>query len=81
MPPTLLDILSFNHSGEIIMTLKSIAALAAAVIAGSAWAGAPAEQKCGTSTCGKKETPCKPGDKCDGKEASCSKKDAACAKK
>lgn len=70
------------------MTLKSIATLAAAVIASSAWAAAPAETKCGAGTCGKKEsTSKKAGHAASGaskagmKEASCGKKDASCSKK
>ncbi|MFT3859232.1 MAG: hypothetical protein QM742_17590 [Aquabacterium sp.] len=72
------------------MNVKSLAALAAAVIAStSAYAGAPKDQKCGAGSCGKKTHVCKDGDKegqaCEpkeaGKEASCSKKDAGCSKK
>lgn len=62
--------------------LKNIAALAASLVAASAIAASPAEQKCGAGTCGKKETsaPVDKGGK-DGKEAACSKKEAACSKK
>lgn len=73
------------------MNLKSIATLAAAVIASSAWAAAPAETKCGAGTCGKKEKASKKADhaasaasgasKAGMKDASCSKKDAGCSKK
>lgn len=71
------------------MNIKSIAALAATLVAASAWAGTPADKKCGAGTCGKKEVTQKAGDKdasCSKKEASCSKKDeatkeAACSKK
>ena len=61
------------------MNLKSIAALAATLIATSAWAEQPADQKCGAGTCGKKEA----GARADGKkpaaarDAMASKKDAA----
>lgn len=57
------------------MNVKSIAALAAALIAGSAFAASPADAKCGAGTCGKKETTE------DKKDAACSKKDTACSKK
>lgn len=69
------------------MNLKTIATLAAAVVASSAWAAGPADQKCGAGTCGKKEVSCKKGEPCDTqgkeamKEASCSKKEASCSKK
>lgn len=70
------------------MNLKSIATLAAALIASSAWAAEPAEKKCGAGTCGKKEVTSKKatkvaakGGKASVKEASCAKKDASCAKK
>ncbi|HRH16752.1 MAG TPA: hypothetical protein PKV17_03965 [Aquabacterium sp.] len=70
------------------MNLKSIATLAAAVIASSAWAAAPTETKCGAGTCGKKESASKKaGHAASGassagmKDASCSKKDASCSKK
>jgi hypothetical protein len=73
------------------MNLKSIATLAAAVIASSAWAAAPAETKCGAGTCGKKESASKKAghaasgasgtSKAGMKDASCSKKDASCSKK
>lgn len=66
---------------EIAMNLKTIATLAAAVVASSAWAAAPADQKCGAGTCGKKESSCKKGENCDAKEAACSKKEASCSKK
>lgn len=71
------------------MNLKSIAALAATLIATSAWAEQPADQKCGAGTCGKKEA----GARADGKkppaardgtatkkDTACSKKDAGCSK-
>lgn len=67
------------------LNIKSVATIAAALIASSAWAAGAAEQKCGAGTCGKKETTCKPGAQCDAscskKDAACSKKDAACSKK
>lgn len=53
-------------------SLKSLASLAAAVMATSAWAAAPADAKCGAGTCGKKEKVApKPG--AAGKDAACSK--------
>ncbi len=69
------------------MNLKSIATIAAAVIASSAWAAAPAEKKCGAGSCSKKELANKAAHAAsaasgaEGKEASCSKKDASCSKK
>lgn len=67
------------------MNVKAIATLAATLVAASAWAAKPMDQKCGAGTCGKKEATCKPGDTCDNstskKDASCSKKEASCAKK
>ena len=67
------------------LNIKSVATIAAALIASSAWAAGAAEQKCGAGTCGKKETTCKPGAQCDAscskKDRACSKKDAACSKK
>lgn len=67
------------------LNIKSVATIAAALIASSAWAEGAAEQKCGAGTCGKKETTCKPGAQCDAscskKDSACSKKDAACSKK
>lgn len=77
------------------MNIKTLATLAATVIASSAWAGNHgADSKCGAGTCGKKETST-PKDKDAGmkdascgkkgdagmKDASCSKKDASCGKK
>ena len=67
------------------LNIKSVATIAAALIASSAWAAGAAEQKCGAGTCGKKETTCKAGAQCDAscskKDSACSKKDAACSKK
>lgn len=71
------------------MNVKTIATIAAALIASSAWADTHAERKCGAGTCGKKESSCKKNEKCDGaegggattKEASCGKKEASCGKK
>jgi len=57
------------------MNIKTIATLAAALVAGSAFAASPADAKCGAGTCGKKETTT------DGKDSACSKKDTACSKK
>lgn len=59
------------------MNLKALATIAATVIAASAHAQAPAEQKCGAASCGKKEMQAS----CSKKEATCSKKDASCSKK
>lgn len=61
------------------MNIKTIAALAASVIATTAWAGEK-DAKCGAGTCGKKETSGKE-QSCSKKDAGCSKKDAACSKK
>lgn len=66
---------------EPTMNLKSIAILASTLVAASTWAAAPADQKCGAGSCGKKETAAKKDTQPSTKEASCSKKDAACAKK
>lgn len=77
------------------MNLKSIATLAATLIASTTWAAAPADAKCGAGSCSKKEratskeagcskkeSTASPKDaSCSKKEASCSKKDASCAKK
>lgn len=69
------------------MNIKTLATLAATVIASSAWAAAPADHKCGAGTCGKKETSTKESScskkdgGCSKKESSCSKKDGGCAKK
>ena len=62
------------------MNLKTVATLAAALIATSTAAVAgPADQKCGAGSCGKKETSASADKK--GKDASCSKKEASCSKK
>lgn len=69
--------------------IKNIAALAASLIAASAFTTAHAgEQKCGAGACGKKESSAPAAGKdaaCskkdEGKEAACSKKEAACGKK
>ena len=64
------------------MNIKTIAALAATVIASSAWAGHHgADSKCGAGTCGKKETGAKNEKDAAMKDASCGKKDASCGKK
>lgn len=75
------------------MTLKALATLATAIVASSAWAGTPADTKCGAGSCGKKENaaPQNPTTKDAGcskkdgamptQDASGSKKDASCAKK
>ena len=69
------------------MNLKTIAALAATVIATSAFADHHGDAKCGAGTCGKKEVTDKKAKAAKGaasgasKEASCGKKDAGCSKK
>jgi hypothetical protein len=78
------------------MNIKTIAALAASLIAASAIAGTTPEKKCGAGSCSKKGAHAKAGmaasdaaseaasdaacSKKD-KEASCSKKEASCSKK
>jgi len=76
------------HPEDTTMNLKTLATLAAAAIASSAWAAAPTDSKCGAGTCGKKETSAKKGSPAAAKasdagtkDASCAKKDAGCAKK
>lgn len=77
---------------DLTMNLKTIAALATTLIASSAFAGTPADKKCGAGTCGKKESSAKAGSRASGAsgasgpaEAACSKKeggkDAGCSKK
>lgn len=61
------------------MHLKTVATLAATLIAASAYTAAHAEQKCGAGSCGKKESATSADQK--GKDASCSKKEASCSKK
>lgn len=79
------------------LNIKTLAALAATLIAASAHAGTTPEKKCGAGSCGKKtaaqkasDAACGKKDKASdaacskkepGKEASCSKKDASCSKK
>ncbi len=63
------------------MNIKTIATLAAALIASSAWADSHADRKCGAGTCGKKEGSSKKDAACSKKDGACSKKDAACSKK
>lgn len=64
------------------MNIKSIAAMAAAVIATTAWAGETKDAKCGAGACGKKETTAKDKDaSCSKKDGACSKKEASCSKK
>ena len=89
-------VLCTDQSQERIMNIKTIATVAAALIASSAWADSHGDRKCGAGTCGKKESSCKKNEKCERtegaggttkeascgkKEASCGKKDAACSKK
>ncbi|HEX5371983.1 MAG TPA: hypothetical protein VFW84_04555 [Aquabacterium sp.] len=63
------------------MNLKSIATLAAALVATSAFAAGAPDKKCGAGTCGKKESAAKKASDAASKEASCSKKEASCSKK
>lgn len=71
------------------MNVKTIAALATALIASTAFAGSAPEKKCGAGSCSKKTATAKAGAAsdagCSKKEASCSKKDAGhdagCSKK
>ncbi len=69
------------------MNLKTIAALAASIVASTAFAAAPADKKCGAGTCGKKEASAKTPKEaaseasCSKKESGCSKKEASCSKK
>lgn len=65
------------------MNLKTIATLAATLVATSAFA-AGNDAKCGAGSCGKKEAVQKDAScskKDEGKEAACSKKEASCSKK
>lgn len=63
------------------MNIKSLAALAATVIATTAYAGDTKDHKCGAGSCGKKAHVTQDGDKADPKQASCSKKEGSCSKK
>lgn len=66
------------------MNLKSIATIAATVIAGSAWAAGSVGTTHVSASCGKKETQSAGGGKdtaCSKKETSCSKKETSCSKK
>ena len=64
------------------MNLKTIAALAATIIATSTATAEPATKSCGAnSKCAKKEATSPADAKCSKKEASCSKKEASCSKK
>ncbi len=71
------------------MNIKTIAALATALIASTAMAGGTAhkDKKCGAGTCGKKTASAHAASEagsdasCSKKEASCSKKEASCSKK
>jgi hypothetical protein len=87
------DVPTLQLLKDLTMNIKTIAALATALIASTAIAGTEADKKCGAGTCGKKtssakgasEASCSKKDascgKKDGKEAGCGKKDASCAKK
>lgn len=70
--------LHVNQRGH-TMNLKTVATLAATLIAASAYTAAHAEQKCGAGSCGKKASSAAADQK--GKDASCSKKEASCSKK
>lgn len=63
------------------MDTKTLAAMAAAILATSTWAASPADKSCAAAGCSKKEPQCQPGQDCGGKDTACSKKDAACSKK
>lgn len=64
------------------MDTKTLAAMAAAILATSTWAASPADKSCAAASgCSKKEQNCQPGQDCGPKDAACSKKDAACSKK
>lgn len=58
------------------MKLKSIIALAALIVAGTAVAQNTPDKKCGAGSCSKKEVISKAD-----KDASCSKKESSCSKK
>ncbi len=77
--------IDLTSTKDLTMNIKTIAAIAASVIATTAWAGEK-DAKCGAGSCGKKETSskehsCSKKDEAGKKEASCSKKDGGCAKK
>ena len=64
------------------MNLKTVAALAAAIVATSTAYAGEADKSCGAnSKCAKKELTSPADAKCSKKEASCSKKEASCSKK
>jgi hypothetical protein len=77
------------------LNIKTLATLAATLIAASAHAGTTPEKKCGAGSCSKKTAAAKASDAACGKkdkasdatcskkekDASCSKKDASCSKK
>lgn len=63
------------------MNLKTLTALAATVLATSAWAAGSQESKCGAGSCGKKESSSTQDASCSKKDGGCSKKDAGCSKK
>jgi hypothetical protein len=74
-----------NSTLDLTMNIKTIAAIAASVIATTAWAGEK-DAKCGAGSCGKKETSgkehsCGKKDEAGKKESSCAKKDGGCSKK
>jgi len=73
-------------SKDTIMNIKTIAAIAASVIAASAYAGEKKDAKCGAGSCSKKaasapESSCSKKDEAGKKDAGCSKKEASCSKK
>lgn len=66
------------------MNLKSIATLAAALVAGTSAFAAGTDAKCGAGSCSKKQIVQKEANcskKDEGKETACSKKEANCSKK
>ncbi len=63
------------------MNVKTLATLAAAAIASSAWAAPSSDRKCGAGTCGKKEVSATKGGSAAPQTGEAVKKDASCAKK
>ena len=62
------------------MTIKTLAALATALIASSAFAGSAPDKKCGAGSCSKKTATARAASGA-ASDASCSKKEASCSKK
>lgn len=65
------------------MNIKTIATLATALIASSAFAGSAPDKKCSAGSCSKKAVVAKAASDAGSghKDASCSKKEANCSKK